>query len=93
MIHQYLMENHLVTDSLIAQPEVQAPIEAAEGNSNSRLAERTLPPLLRTYLKIGAKICGLPHLDDEMNCVDYLTLLDTQVLHKEFEKRFCGNNP
>lgn len=93
MIHHYLMKNHLVTDSLISQPELPASIELTEEHSNSRLAERTLPPLLRTYLKIGAKVCGHPHLDEEMNCIDYLTLLDTQVLHKEFEKRFCGNTP
>ena len=93
LIHQFLIENHLVSQELIAHPQNPATINQLKilNNKEERLASRILPPLLRTYLKLGAKICGHPHLDEEMNCFDYLTLLDTRVLNTDFEKRFCSN--
>lgn len=92
LIHQHLMKHHLVEPALQATPENPAliTVEAELTPQEERMANRILPPLLRTYLKLGAKICGHPHLDEEMNCIDYLTLLDTSVLNEDFEKRFCS---
>lgn len=91
LTHQHLMQKHLIHQSLQVTPIVAAfncsLVEQTQGEE--RLANRILPPLLRTYLNLGAKICGLPHLDEEMHCIDYLTLLDTQQLDDSFEKRFC----
>ena len=36
--------------------------------------------LLRTYLAIGARICGPPAIDPEFGTIDFLTLLDLQAL-------------
>jgi putative hemolysin len=38
------------------------------------------PKLLRTYLSIGAKICGPPAIDREFGTIDFLTLLDLHAL-------------
>jgi putative hemolysin len=38
------------------------------------------PKLLRTYLSIGAKICGPPAIDREFGTIDFLTLLDLEAL-------------
>jgi putative hemolysin len=38
------------------------------------------PKLLRTYLSIGAKICGPPAIDREFGTIDFLTLLDLRAL-------------
>lgn len=38
------------------------------------------PKLLRTYLSIGAKICGPPAIDREFGTIDFLTLLDLHTL-------------
>jgi putative hemolysin len=38
------------------------------------------PKLLRTYLSIGAKICGPPAFDREFGTIDFLTLLDLHAL-------------
>jgi len=38
------------------------------------------PKLLRTYLALGAKICGPPALDREFGTIDFLTLLDLHAL-------------
>jgi len=38
------------------------------------------PKLLRTYLSVGAKICGPPAIDREFGTIDFLTLLDLHTL-------------
>lgn len=38
------------------------------------------PKLLRTYLAIGAQICGPPAIDREFGTIDFLTLLDLRKL-------------
>jgi putative hemolysin len=38
------------------------------------------PKLLRTYLSLGAKLCGPPAIDREFGTIDFLTLLDLHAL-------------
>jgi putative hemolysin len=35
-----------------------------------------LPSTLHTYLKLGAKICGMPAIDREFRTIDFFTILD-----------------
>ncbi len=51
---------------------------------------RTAPisPLLLTYLKAGAKIQGMPALDRDFHCIDFLTLLDLRELSSAYERKF-----
>lgn len=46
------------------------------------LAEESpkIPKLLRAYLTVGAKICGPPALDRRFKTIDFLTLLDLDLL-------------
>ncbi|MFN3454310.1 MAG: GNAT family N-acetyltransferase [Pseudobdellovibrio sp.] len=50
-------------------------------------AEKFIPSLLKTYLKVGAEIIGEPAFDIEMNCVDYLTCLKVENLAERYERR------
>jgi putative hemolysin len=50
--------------------------------------ECRVPKLLRTYLAIGANICGPPAIDPEFKTIDFLTLLDLQGLHPRIRARF-----
>ena len=45
--------------------------ESVEGWEDSRI-----PPLFRTYLRYGARICGRPALDRQFKTIDYLALID-----------------
>jgi putative hemolysin len=49
-----------------------------------------IPKLLRAYLTIGAKICGPPALDRQFKTIDFLTLLDLQVLPAGVRNRFMS---
>jgi putative hemolysin len=49
-----------------------------------------IPKLLRTYLAIGARICGPPAWDREFGTIDFLTLLDLQLLSPSARNRFLA---
>lgn len=50
--------------------------------------EPKIPKLLRTYLAVGAKICGPPAIDREFKTIDFLTLMDLDQLHARLRVRF-----
>ncbi len=66
----------------LPQVEFAMPLQRA-GCANSRV-----PKLLRTYLAVGAKICGPPAIDREFKTIDFLTLMDLAELHPRFQSRF-----
>ena len=47
-----------------------------------------VPPLLKSYLRAGAKVIGEPALDEDFRCADFLTLLDMKKLGKAYERKF-----
>src|SRR5271170_7683127 len=49
-----------------------------------------VPKLLRTYIGIGAKICGAPAWDREFGTIDFLTLLDIRELTPAARVRFLA---
>jgi len=57
-----------------------------------RLADEDvkIPKLLRAYLTLGAKICGAPALDRQFGTIDFLTLLDLELLPASARERFLG---
>ena len=48
------------------------------------------PRLLRTYLTVGAKICGRPALDRDFGTIDFLTLIDLTALPAATSARFLS---
>jgi len=49
-----------------------------------------VPKLLRTYLAIGARIAAAPAWDREFRSIDFLTLLDLQLLSPAARNRFLA---
>ena len=47
-----------------------------------------LPKLLRTYLGVGARICGPPAWDRAFGTIDFLTLLDLEQITPTARTRF-----
>ena len=46
-----------------------------------------LPSLIKGYLRIGARVCGPPALDEEFGTADFFLLLDFGTLNGEYLKR------
>ncbi|MGO9776289.1 MAG: GNAT family N-acetyltransferase [Terracidiphilus sp.] len=49
-----------------------------------------VPKLLKTYLAIGARICGPPAWDRDFGTIDFLTLLDLRLLSPSARNRFLA---
>jgi putative hemolysin len=80
-LRDYLVEKALRTEPT---PQFQIPFS---GMPQSNIE---IPKLLRTYLAIGAKVCGPPAIDREFKTIDFLTLLDMQSLHPRIRSRFLA---
>lgn len=48
-----------------------------------------LPSLIRSYLKAGAMIHGLPALDMDFKCIDALTILDFSKMSQQHERKYA----
>jgi len=70
-----------------AQPSPQ-PEEPALSNPSS--AQAKIPKLLKTYVAIGARICGPPAWDREFGTIDFLTLLDLRLISPSARNRFLA---
>jgi putative hemolysin len=78
-LQEYLVEPKLRT---VPQPEFAVPA-VPQGEASNKV-----PKLLRTYLAIGAKICGPPAIDREFKTIDFLTLVDLKTLHPRVQAHF-----
>lgn len=47
-----------------------------------------IPALLNSYLKAGAKICGVPALDKSFRCIDFLTLLKVHDIGDAYHRKY-----
>jgi putative hemolysin len=70
-----------------AQPSPQTDEAALPERFTSEIK---IPKLLKTYMTIGARICGPPAWDRDFGTIDFLTLLDLKLLAPVARKRFLA---
>jgi len=63
---------------------------APDASAQPALAPVKVPKLLKTYLAIGARIAAPPAWDREFHTIDFLTLLDLQLLSSSARNRFLA---
>ena len=68
-----------------AFPRLPLPLERLNGG----LAVEP-PPLIKGYLKLGAKICSAPAWDPDFNTADVLTMLRLSDINPRYAKHFFG---
>jgi putative hemolysin len=87
----WLMYRQLA-EFLVAEEYRTAPTEAYTLPFTTEAPEimAKVPKLLRTYIGIGAKICGAPALDQEFGTIDFLTLLDMREMTPAARVRFLN---
>jgi putative hemolysin len=66
----------------------ELPEEAAGDEQEVTVQEVKVPKLLKTYIAVGARICGAPAWDREFGTIDFLTLLDLAQLSPAAKNRF-----
>jgi putative hemolysin len=77
--------------AFLVSPEFQTvPTKSYELPPASSATETTekVPKLLKTYIGVGARICGAPAWDREFKTIDFLTLLDLAQLTPAARNRF-----
>lgn len=82
-----LSQRYLVKEPLRVTPFYPLPCQTALLRS-----DYTLPPLLKAYLRVGAKIGGEPCLDADFKVADLFILLPTQHLERRYARHFLGHS-
>ncbi|CAM3781807.1 GNAT family N-acetyltransferase [Polynucleobacter brandtiae] len=72
------VENH-------AFPRLPLPLDRLNGGLDVEP-----PPLIKGYLKLGAKICSAPAWDTDFNTADVLTMLRLSEINPRYAKHFFG---
>ena len=75
---------HLSPEHLRAQPNL--PLEAL--STEDVAGKVAMPPLLKAYLRMGAKVCGEPCWDPEFNCLDFFILMARDEMPKRYVQHF-----
>jgi putative hemolysin len=68
-----------------AFPRLPLPLDKLNGG-----LEVEAPPLIKGYLKLGAKICSSPAWDPDFNTADLLTMLRLSDINPRYAKHFLG---
>ena len=84
-IMNMIRQDHTAPDTFSVKPHVRL----LPTNPASTIH---LPPLLKTYLKLGAWVVGEPCLDPDFNVADVFILLDRQRLDSRYQRFFMRKN-
>lgn len=68
-----------------AFPRLPLPLDKLNGGLDVEA-----PPLIKGYLKLGAKICSAPAWDPDFNTADLLTMLRLSDINPRYAKHFLG---
>ena len=79
-----MLRNYMVSSELQTVPTAEFSLRRVKPLAG----EVEIPRLLRAYLAVGARVCGPPAIDREFRTIDFLTLLDLQMLHPRVAARF-----
>ena len=94
-LERYMAASDLCTEPSAAfacpAPQNGLAAQPADGTQDSSTPDSAqVPRLLKTYLAIGARICAPPAWDREFGTIDFLTLLDLQMLSTAARNRFLA---
>lgn len=92
---------HLLENALEAQghmhPELRLqPLPALRCDdrvSQGATAPAEIPPLMQSYLGLGAQVCSRPALDLAFKVIDFLVVLDLERLNPKVRRSFFERNP
>lgn len=76
--------------SSMAAPEIQASPRSPLSTYTvpPDVLDAPLPPLLKAYVRLGAKACGEPCIDRDFGVADVLMLLDVDELNPSYSRHF-----
>ena len=84
-LHKRFSESALAPIEYRVFPRLSLPVESLNQSLNVEP-----PPLIKGYLRLGARICGAPAWDPDFNTADFLTLLRLNDMHARYARHFLG---
>lgn len=98
LVYRYLFEEGALIENIFSSPTKNfqmpnfdicyAAFQNGLSESQREEAEKLLPPLLKSYIKFGAKIASEPAFDKDFDCVDLLTVLKKEDMTNSLARRF-----
>lgn len=79
-----LKDAYLIEPALRVTPRLPIP------RRDHRNAEPCVPPLIKAYLRLGARLCGEPCWDPAFNTADLLVALRPGELKRRYARHFLG---
>ena len=86
-LNRMLQEKYLSPVEYRTFPKLPLPLDKL----NSTL-EVEPPPLIKGYLRVGAKICGEPAWDPDFNTADFLTMFRLSDINPKYAKHFLAEH-
>lgn len=90
-LYRQLAPAYLAPANQRVWPRNRLPIEALAGPSRpggmAAAGPVEVPPLLKGYLKAGARILGEPHVDPQFGCADFPIMLEVRSLDQRLMTR------
>lgn len=83
-IAQTLQQRYLAAPEFRVTPHRALPHLVLAENTK----QETIPPLIRAYMRLGAKVCGEPCWDPEFRCADLLVLLEVRNMTSRYSRHF-----
>ena len=90
--YAYLRENNaLAGDELGVSTYATHALEGFDPNyliEDKKAVYKTIPPIIKGYVRLGAKICGYPALDDVFGTTDVFVLFDRKEIDARYGKHY-----
>ncbi len=84
-LYNSLNSEQMAPTEFHAFPRLPLPLDKLNGG-----LDVDAPPLIKGYLKLGAKICSAPAWDPDFNTADLLTMLRLSDINPRYAKHFLG---
>lgn len=85
-VAQYISERRMHDHEIMCRPVTGLPLDAPLPAAS----EAELPPLLKGYLRLGARIGSAPAWDHAFNCADFLVVLRKDQISARYARHFFG---
>jgi putative hemolysin len=83
-LYRSLARRHLSDETLRVWPRRRLELDASPGDAG----DAAIPPLMRGYLRAGAKLLGEPSRDEDFGCADFPMMLRLDELTGRYQRRF-----
>jgi len=92
VVYSYLNRCHRAEDPYTVSPLIRIRDIQEFAFCDREEALALMPPLLKGYMRLGARICGEPAYDPLFGTTDFFIILDTVNLLERYRSRFFGRS-